>query len=59
MLIPFFLLVSLIFQGWAETTAAFWSLVLAIGVSWLSKPVRMSPEDVIMSLLSCARQFVI
>lgn len=50
MLIPFVLLVYLIFQGWAVTTAAFWSLVLAVGISWLTKPTRMTPKDVIMSL---------
>ncbi|NUB93440.1 TRAP transporter fused permease subunit [Haloterrigena sp. SYSU A121-1] len=50
MLIPFLLLIYLIFEGWAVTTAAFWSLLLAVGVSWLTKPTRMMPRDVIMSL---------
>lgn len=50
MLIPFIILIYLILEGWAVTTAAFWSLVLAVVISWVTKATRMSPKDVLISL---------
>jgi TRAP transporter 4TM/12TM fusion protein len=50
MLIPFIVLIYLILEGWAVTTAAFWSLVLAVVISWVTKATRMSPKDVLVSL---------
>jgi TRAP transporter 4TM/12TM fusion protein len=50
LLIPFILLVWLIFDGWAVTTAAFYSIVMAVPVTWVRSETRMTPRDVLKSL---------
>lgn len=50
MTIPLIILVVLIFAGWAVTTAAFYSLVLAVILSWVRSVTRMDPKSIMVSL---------
>jgi TRAP transporter 4TM/12TM fusion protein len=50
MLIPLVVLVALIFADWAVTTAAFYSIVVAVVVSWLRPTTRMTPSRTLRSL---------
>lgn len=50
MLLPLLILVVFIFTGMSVTTAAFYSLVLAVIVSWLRTITRMNPKDIVVSL---------
>lgn len=50
LLLPLIVLVVLIFAGWAVTTAAFYSLVFVVIISWVRRITRMDPKNIIVSL---------
>lgn len=50
LLIPVAVLVALVFRGWGVTTAAFWSIVLTVGITVLRSETRMWPKDILRSL---------
>lgn len=50
MVVPLLVLVGFVFAGWAVTTAAFYSIVVAVVVSWLRPTTRMTPRRTLRSL---------
>lgn len=50
MIIPMVILIVFVLIGWAVTTAAFYSIVAAVVISWLRSNTRMTPRRIVTSL---------
>lgn len=56
LLIPLISLIAMLFAGVSVSYAAFYTILIAIGVSWMRKNTRMYPKDIIQALETGTRQ---
>ncbi|CAG9623146.1 TRAP transporter permease [Sutcliffiella rhizosphaerae] len=56
LMIPLISLIAMLFAGVPVSYAAFYTILIAIGVSWMRKHTRMYPKDIIQALETGTKQ---